>query len=54
MRKTTLSSRRSSSISRFSPERPFIALARSMVRANWRSSRPYIRLTFCFSRSCTP
>ena len=53
-RYTTLSRRRSSSTSRFSPVRPFMCSARSIVRANCFSSRPYIRRTFCFSRSCTP
>ena len=54
MRKTTLSRRRSSRISRFSPARPFMRVARCMVSANCFSSSPYMRLTFCFSRSWTP
>jgi hypothetical protein len=53
-RKTTLSSRRSSKVSRFSPARPLIRVARVIVRANCFSRRPYILLTFCFSRSWIP
>jgi len=29
-------------------------VALSTVLANWRSIKPYMRLTFCFSRSWAP
>ena len=54
MRNTTLSRRRSSSISRFSPVRPFMRVAAWRVPSNCRSSSPYMRFTFCFSRSWRP
>ena len=54
IRKTTLSNRRSSRTRRFAPARPLIRVARCIVLANCFSSSPYMRFTFCFSRSWTP
>jgi len=46
-----LSSRRSSITIRFSPVTPFRRWARVKKILNCFSSMPYMRFTFCFSRS---
>ena len=53
-RNTTLSRRSSSVWRRFSPVLPFAAAASWYAWRNPASRRPYIRFTFCFSRSWTP
>src|SRR6266550_1042099 len=52
MRYTRLSSRLSRATSSASPVTPGSLIARSNRLRNWRSERPYMRLTFCFSRNC--
>src|SRR5882762_260345 len=52
MRYTRLSSRLSRATSSASPVTPGSLIAPSNRLRNWRSERPYMRFTFCFSRSC--
>jgi fucose permease len=51
---TTLSSLCSNKVMRFSPVLPGTRAASLKVSLNCFSNRPYILLSFCFSRSCKP